>query len=97
MGTLHPVTIDAVIPARDEAPTVAAVVEVCRGCSYVREVIVVDDESTDETADLALVAGAEVGSRETWRMFWLLVGLPLRGVVRWRTYCFSLQRLTVER
>jgi glycosyltransferase involved in cell wall biosynthesis len=40
--------------------------------------------------------GRRRGGRETWRMFWHLVGLPARGVVRWRTYWFYLQRLTVE-
>jgi glycosyltransferase involved in cell wall biosynthesis len=223
-------TIDAVIPARNEAPTVAAVVEACLGCSYTSEVIVVDDGSTDGTAEIALAAGAKVvrrdgagkaaamaagveasgavailfcdadcihltsdhlddvcrpfaegratmsvgwfdygwmnplvlrfaptsgerviprwvwdavpaekrkgydieimineviaegrlpttvrimpgvqhrtkrdkygrrrGVRETWRMFWHLVGLPVLGVVRWRTYWFYLRDLTVER
>ena len=228
-------TIDAIIPARDEAPTVGGVVEACCACSYVRHVIVVDDGSVDPTGELARAAGAEVvrreladddrdskaeamhegvqatdaeavlfvdadclgltpahldaicrpyvegravmsigcfdygwmnrvvlrlppttgerviprwvweaipaerrrgwsaemlindvvaerrlttvartmhgvshrtkrekqgplvGSRETWRMFWLLVGLPFRGVVRWRTYWFYLRQLTVER
>ncbi len=36
------------------------------------------------------------GVRETWRMFWHLVGLPFTGVVRWRTYWFYLRQLTVE-
>jgi hypothetical protein len=36
------------------------------------------------------------GYRETWRMFWHLVGLPFGGVVRWRTYWFYLRALTVE-
>jgi glycosyltransferase involved in cell wall biosynthesis len=40
--------------------------------------------------------GRRRGARETWRMFWHLVGLPARGVVRWRTYWFYLQKLTVE-
>jgi len=53
-------TVDAVVPARNEAATVAAVVAACRGCRYVSEVIVVDDGSRDGTADLALAAGAKV-------------------------------------
>ncbi|HEX6476877.1 MAG TPA: glycosyltransferase [Acidimicrobiales bacterium] len=52
--------IDAVVPARNEAPTVAAVVEACRRCSAVREVIVVDDGSVDDTAERAAAAGAKV-------------------------------------
>jgi glycosyltransferase involved in cell wall biosynthesis len=57
-------TIDAVIPARDEVLTVADVVEACRGCAHTREVIVVDDGSTDGTAEAALAAGAKVVRRE---------------------------------
>jgi glycosyltransferase involved in cell wall biosynthesis len=224
--------IDVVIPARDEAATVAAVVAASRLCVYVREVIVVDDGSADDTAERATAAGAKVlarqpggskaramelgvgatdadavlfldadltgltgahlddicrpfvegravmslgtfdygrrwnwlvlrfpptsgervvprwvfdsvpphkrdgytievmlneviaegrlpttarvmegvfhrtkrekfgrleGTRLTWRMFWQLVGLPVRGVVRWRTYWFYLRGLTIER
>jgi len=40
--------------------------------------------------------GHRKGYRETWRMFWHLVGLPVRGVVRWRTCWFYLRELTVE-
>jgi len=40
--------------------------------------------------------GRRHGGRETWRMFWHLIGLPARGVVRWRTYWFYLRDLTVE-
>jgi glycosyltransferase involved in cell wall biosynthesis len=57
-------TVDAVVPARNEVLTVAAVVESCRGCSYVREVIVVDDGSVDGTAEAAAAAGAKVVRRE---------------------------------
>ena len=56
--------IDCVIPARNEATTVSDNVGAARGCRYVREVIVVDDGSTDETADLAREAGAKVVVRE---------------------------------
>ena len=56
--------IDCVIPARNEAATVADVVAICRACAYVREVIVVDDGSTDDTADLAAAAGAKVFRRD---------------------------------
>jgi glycosyltransferase involved in cell wall biosynthesis len=56
-------TIDAVVPARNEETTVAAVVAACLGCSYVREVIVVDDGSDDATADVASAAGAKVIAR----------------------------------
>jgi glycosyltransferase involved in cell wall biosynthesis len=56
-------TIDAVVPARNEETTVAAVVTACLGCAYVREVIVVDDASDDATADVASAAGAKVISR----------------------------------
>ncbi|HZU73235.1 MAG TPA: glycosyltransferase [Acidimicrobiales bacterium] len=55
--------VDAVVPARNEETTVASVVEACVGCRYVREVIVVDDGSTDDTAARAAAAGAKVVRR----------------------------------
>ncbi|HZT66641.1 MAG TPA: glycosyltransferase [Acidimicrobiales bacterium] len=55
--------IDAVIPARNEEPTVASVVEACLACRYVRQVVVVDDGSTDDTATRAAAAGAKVVRR----------------------------------
>ena len=40
--------------------------------------------------------GRVEGYRETLRMFSQLLGVPLRGLVRWRAYWFYLQHLTVE-
>ena len=51
---------DVIIPARNEAPTIAAVVRAARQSRGARRVLVVDDHSTDETASIARDAGAEV-------------------------------------
>ena len=56
--------VDCVIPARDEAATVASVVAVASSCRYVRDVIVVDDGSVDGTGRVAAAAGARVVRRE---------------------------------
>jgi glycosyltransferase involved in cell wall biosynthesis len=57
-------SIDAVVPARDEEQTVASVVEACLGCDWIRQVIVVDDGSADDTAARAAAAGAKVVRRD---------------------------------
>ena len=49
-----------VLPARNEATTVAANVAAARACRFARRVLVVDDGSTDATAEQAALAGAEV-------------------------------------
>jgi dolichol-phosphate mannosyltransferase len=65
--TLTPMqTISVVIPARDEAQRIAPLLAAVVGAPGVDEVIVVDDQSSDDTADLARRAGATV-----------LVGTPL--------------------
>jgi len=56
--------IDVVLPARNEAATVAANVAAALSCSFVREVIVVDDGSVDDTGERATAAGAKVLRRE---------------------------------
>ena len=50
--------VTAVIPARNEAATIAAVVAECR--CYAAQVIVVEGGSSDGTAEIAAAAGAQV-------------------------------------
>lgn len=53
-------SVAAIVPARDEAKTVAAVVRALAAARGVDEVIVVSDGSTDRTAEEAAAAGARV-------------------------------------
>jgi len=57
------VLFDVIIPARDEALTVAGVVKAARAAFGVGRVFVVDDGSSDGTAEEAARAGAVVLSR----------------------------------
>lgn len=50
----------AIVPAYNEAPSVGGVVEALSAAKVFDEVIVVDDSSTDGTADAAAAAGATV-------------------------------------
>jgi len=54
------VGVAAVLPAKDEAERIAATVAAVRGIPGVDLVVVVDDGSSDATAELAREAGAEV-------------------------------------
>ncbi len=40
--------------------------------------------------------GSREGRRQTWNMFWTLMGLPMTGAVRWRTYWFYWRGLMVR-
>ncbi len=59
--TLTPVqSIAVVVPARDEAARIGPLLDAIVGAPGVQEVIVVDDQSSDGTADIATAAGARV-------------------------------------
>lgn len=58
MDSLKPVTVLGLIPAYNEAETIGEVVQ--RASEYVDRVVVVDDGSTDGTAQVARDAGAHV-------------------------------------
>lgn len=60
MSSPESTAVAAVIPAKDEADRIAATVQAVRGIPEVDLVVVVDDGSTDATAELAREAGAEV-------------------------------------
>lgn len=55
-----PSSVSVVIPAFEEASAVGVVVQSLRAAATWREVLVIDDGSADETATVAVAAGAEV-------------------------------------
>ncbi len=57
---MSPARVTALVPARDEALVVGGTVTALRGVRAVMEVVVVDDGSRDETAEVALASGARV-------------------------------------
>ena len=59
----EPSSTTVVIPAFNEAGSIAAVVEGVRNVGPWHEILVIDDGSTDATADLARAAGARVVSQ----------------------------------
>jgi len=59
-ATVPTTTISVVIPARDEAARIGPLLEALRGDPTVSQVLVVDDESSDHTAELAGRLGATV-------------------------------------
>jgi glucosyl-3-phosphoglycerate synthase len=60
VGNNNNLTVSVIIPAFNEERTVSHVVKVVKSLNYIKEVIVVDDGSTDQTAQMALDAGATV-------------------------------------
>jgi Glycosyltransferases involved in cell wall biogenesis len=57
VSTAEPVAVTVVIAARNEAANIAACIE---SVDWAREVIVVENDSTDDTVDIARAAGATV-------------------------------------
>jgi glycosyltransferase involved in cell wall biosynthesis len=54
------VPIEAIVPAYNEAPTIGAVIDTLRAAPSIARVVVVDDGSKDNTADIARAQGATV-------------------------------------
>lgn len=59
-GSGTKMTVSIVIPAYNESKTIKKVIKVINSLDCINEIIVVDDGSSDETADIAQSAGATV-------------------------------------
>ncbi|PYQ13300.1 MAG: hypothetical protein DMF80_15430 [Acidobacteria bacterium] len=59
----EPASASVVIPAYNEEEAIGALVAAVRGQAGWREVLVVDDASTDRTAERAAAAGRVTGRR----------------------------------
>ena len=64
-GSDKKISVSVVIPAYNESETVEAVIKVVKSINIVDEIIVVDDGSSDKTAEIAGKAGATVISHTT--------------------------------
>ncbi|MEN0015650.1 MAG: glycosyltransferase, partial [Solirubrobacteraceae bacterium] len=70
-GDAQPPRISVVVPARDEERRLGGVLAPLRGAPGVVEVIVVDDRSTDRTAEVAAAWGARVVEGEELPEGWI--------------------------
>lgn len=59
-ATPHPLRVTCLLPAFNEAPRIGQVLEVVTGHPLIDEVIVIDDGSTDATANIAARKGVTV-------------------------------------
>ena len=62
MTPVHPkaLPVSVIVPARNEAATIARVIETMSAMPLVEEIVVVDNGSTDDTAEIATAAGGRV-------------------------------------
>jgi glycosyltransferase involved in cell wall biosynthesis len=51
-ASIHPAAISAIVPARNEEPSIAGCLESLAHQPEIAEILVVDDQSTDKTADI---------------------------------------------
>ena len=86
-ATVPTTTISVVIPARDEAGRLGPLLGALRRDPTVTEVIVVDDESSDDTSELAARLGATVLPGAPLPAGWVGKPSPWSAPRRPRTQC----------